>query len=164
MPKQPDTILAIDPGLRELGYAVLDRERVVTHGVIPLRRYPAQKRVREARKALDRWLGWYRPQIVVLEATHAHPTGTFQQVHALARTLAMTARQARRKTVSYPAQTVRKHLVGNGKAEKAAVARHVADRFPELAIYLTQDRQWKVTYFQNMYDAVALALYHRSLR
>ena len=36
MHKNPDTILALDPGLRELGYAVLQGRRLVTSGV----RYP----------------------------------------------------------------------------------------------------------------------------
>lgn len=164
MHKRTDVILAIDPGLREIGYAAVQGPGLMAHGVESLRRIPREQRLSEARKALGQWIDSYRPSVVVLEATHRHPTGTFQSVHALARSLATMARRKRRKVVAYSAQTVRKHLVGNGKAEKIAVAKVVADRFPMLRIYLTQDRRWKELYFRNMFDAVALAIHHRDSR
>jgi len=164
MRKRTDTILGIDPGLREMGYAVIKQNALVAHGVVPLRNVPPPLRLREARKVLERWLASYRPTIVALEATHKHPTGTFQKVHALARALTTNARRHRRRVVTYAPQTVRKHLVGDGRAHKLAVALAVSDHFPILRIYLTQDRRWKERYFQNMFDAVALALYHRDAR
>jgi Holliday junction resolvasome RuvABC endonuclease subunit len=164
MDKKRDTILAIDPGLREIGYAAIQGSGLVAHGVKSLRLIPRARRRYEARKALTQWLDSYRPAVVVLEATHRHPTGTFQTVHAMARSLATVARHRRRKVVTYSPQTVRKHLVGNGKAEKKAVAYAVAERFPVLRIYLTQDRRWKELFFRNMFDAVALAIHHRDSR
>lgn len=164
MDKKRDTILAIDPGLREIGYAAIQGPGLVAHGVKSLRLIPRAKRMGEARKALSHWIDSYRPAVVVLEATHRHPTGTFQTVHALARSLATIARHRRRKVVTYSPQTVRKYLVGNGRAQKTAVAKVVSDRFPILRIYLTQDRRWKEKYFQNMFDAVALAIHHRDSR
>jgi Holliday junction resolvasome RuvABC endonuclease subunit len=56
---------------------------------------------------------------------------------------------------------VRKHLVGDGWAGKAEVAAMLARSYPQLRIYLTQDRQWKERYWQNMFDAIALALHHQ---
>jgi hypothetical protein len=37
---KPKTILAFDPGLRELGYAVLQGRRLLTGGVLALRLLP----------------------------------------------------------------------------------------------------------------------------
>ena len=42
--KKADTILAIDPGLRDLGYAVLSGRRLLTAGVLALRAVPASQR------------------------------------------------------------------------------------------------------------------------
>lgn len=164
MSTRRQTILAIDPGVREIGYGVVKGQALVAHGVRSLRDVPPRARRSEARKTLNAWLAAYKPAIVVLEATHAHPTGTFQRLHAMARALTTTARRHRLPVVTYAAQTVRKHLVGNGRAQKLAVARAVSDRFPVLRIYLTQDRRWKEKYFQNMFDAVALAIHHRDSR
>jgi hypothetical protein len=38
------------------------------------------------------------------------------------------------------------------------VARVVVAKYPELKVYLTQDRAWKEKYHQNMFDAVALGM------
>jgi Holliday junction resolvasome RuvABC endonuclease subunit len=62
---------------------------------------------------------------------------------------------------AYPPQSVRKTVAGNGKATKADVAVAVAYVFPSLRVYLTQDRKWKLAYWRNMTDAIALALNHQ---
>jgi len=38
------------------------------------------------------------------------------------------------------------------------VARVIVSKYPELKVYLTQDRAWKELYHQNMFDAVALGM------
>jgi len=53
--------------------------------------------------------------------------------------------------------TVKKHIAKNGWAKKSEVARAICTKYPELKVYLTQDRGWKERYHQNMFDAVALA-------
>ena len=53
---------------------------------------------------------------------------------------------------------MKKHISGNGHADKKLVAALVAKRYPELKVYLTQDRQWKALHHANMFDAVAVGL------
>ena len=53
---------------------------------------------------------------------------------------------------------VRKFVCGNGRASKDDVARVLVVRFPELRVFLTQDRKGKVRYHQNMFDALALGV------
>jgi Holliday junction resolvasome RuvABC endonuclease subunit len=53
---------------------------------------------------------------------------------------------------------VKKFICGNGHADKMQVATVVVSKFPELKVYLTQDRAWKERFHQNMFDAVALAV------
>jgi len=52
-------------------------------------------------------------------------------------------------------------VVGDGWAGKREVAQAVSGQFPELQVHLTQDRKWKERYWQNMYDAAALAIHHQ---
>jgi Holliday junction resolvasome RuvABC endonuclease subunit len=54
--------------------------------------------------------------------------------------------------------TVKKAICGNGRASKKEVARVIVSKYPELKVYLTQDRVWKELYHQNMFDAVALGM------
>jgi Holliday junction resolvasome RuvABC endonuclease subunit len=67
-------------------------------------------------------------------------------------------KQQRKAVVSFAPNTVKKFICGNGHASKAEVARVVISRFPELKVFLTQDRAWKERYHQNMFDAVALGI------
>ena len=60
--------------------------------------------------------------------------------------------------VGYAPTTVRKFICGNGWADKKSLSEVIALMYPELKVYLTQDRAWKERYHQNMFDAVALGL------
>lgn len=157
-----DTILALDPGLRDLGYAVLRSRRVLTSGVRPLRLLPAEQRLREARRLVRSWIAAYRPGTLILEATYPHPVAGLDAVHRLAASVRSLARRHGITVAVYPPQSVRKTLTGHGWACKWEAAVAVSYRFPALRVYLTQDRKWKERYFQNMFDAVALALHHQA--
>jgi len=45
--------------------------------------------------------------------------------------------------MGFAPNTVKKFICGNGRASKAEVARVVIARYPELKVFLTQDRAWK---------------------
>ncbi len=162
MPKTPRTVLAIDPGLRELGYAVLTGKKLIASGVRPLFLTPRQHRIGEGRRLLKGWLTAHKPDTVVVERTYAHPTGTFHDVHRFATAMLKAAGRRGFRTATYPPQTVRKVIVGNGNAEKREAAKVLAAKFPALRMYLSSDRKWKARYFLNAFDAVALAVFHQS--
>ncbi len=164
MTKTPQTILALDPGLRELGYAVLRGPRLIAGGVLPLRFLPRKSRRRYARTAVENWLRAHRPRVIVVERTYRHPVGSLHDLHLLTRAVERMARARRIAFATYALQTVRKAIVGDGWATKRQAAEVIAARFPALRLYLTQDKRWKERYWQNYFDAIALALHHRALR
>lgn len=162
MRTNPDTILALDPGLRDLGYAVLRGRRLVTSGVLGLRRVPKADRLAIARKNVRGWLKTHRPEVVVVEKTYRHPLPWLNQLHQISRSARNLATRQHALFSMYSPQSVRATVAGNGKAKKPEVAIAVAHRFPSLRVYLTQDRRWKEKYWQNMFDAIALALHHQA--
>lgn len=162
--KRSTTTLAVDPGLRDLGFAVLAGQRLLASGVRPLRLFPRARRREEARRLVYGWIRAYRPETLVLEATHGHSVSGFSAVNRLALSIRHVGLRNRLAIATYAPQTVRKGLVGNGWATKKEVAVAIGHRFPALRVYLTQDRKWKERYFLNMFDAVALALYHQKRR
>lgn len=163
MRKTPQkTILAIDPGLRDLGYAVLRGKVLVDSGVYPLRFLPSRNRPTAAVVEITDWVTHFQPAVIVLEATHPNRVRSLHRLELLARRVRSIAAKSGIPVVSYAPQTVRKSLVGHGWANKRQTAEVVAVRLPALRIYLTQDRRWKETHFQNMFDAVALALHHQT--
>jgi Holliday junction resolvasome RuvABC endonuclease subunit len=162
MRTKTDTILALDPGLRDLGYAVLHGRRLVTSGVVGLRRVPKDARLAIARRNVRTWLRTHRPDVVVVEKTYRHPLPWLDQLHQLTRSARNLATRQRATFAMYAPQRVRATVAGNGKARKPEVAVAVAHRYPSLRVYLTQDRRWKERYWQNMFDAIALALHHQA--
>jgi Holliday junction resolvasome RuvABC endonuclease subunit len=162
MRKAPDTILAVDPGLRDLGYAVLSGKKLVTSGVLTLRAVPPNRRLRTIQGALGTWIRGHRPRTLVLEHIPKRPLDSLAGLPALGRRLRRLATRSRLTLAAYSARTVRQTVVGDGWAGKREVAKTLATRFPELRVHLTHDRKWKERYWQNMFDAIALALHHQS--
>lgn len=162
MRKAPDIILALDPGLRDLGYAVLSGKKLVISGVLTLRTVPPSRRLRTIQDAFAVWIRGYRPRTLVLEHIPKRPLDSLAGLPALGRRLRRLANRSRLKLAAYSARTVRRTVVGDGWAGKGEVAKTLATRFPELRVYLTQDRRWKERYWQNMFDAIALALHHQA--
>lgn len=164
MDKRLRPILAIDPGLRELGMAVLSGRRLVASGALTLKVLPRELRLPEMRRHVRAWLRLHRPRAVVMEKTYPHPVPWLDDVHRLTLSVRRLARRHGAAFAAYSPQRVRASVLGNGKASKAEVAVVIAHRFPQLRVYLTQDRKWKVRFWQNMFDAVALALHHRTVQ
>lgn len=164
MRTQQKTILALDPGLRDLGYAVLRGKVLIESGVFPLRLLPSRSRLPAAVAAVRDWVARFTPAEVVLEATHRNRVKSLDRLESLAQRVRRIAKRHHAAIASYAPQTVRKSLVGHGWANKRQTAEVVAGRLPALRVYLTQDRRWKERYFQNMFDAVALALHHQAAR
>jgi Holliday junction resolvasome RuvABC endonuclease subunit len=159
--KKVDTILAIDPGLRDLGYAVLAGRELLTSGVLPLRHVPAARKLRTIQESLDRLIRGYRPGTLVWEHIPKRPLDTLAGLPALGRRLRRLATRSRLKLATYSARSIRRTVAGDGWAGKREVAEALCGSFPELRVFLTHDRKWKVAYWQNMFDAAAVAVHHQ---
>ena len=73
MRDRDQTILALDPGLRDLGYAVLHGRRLLARDAISLRRVDTSQRLAEAKARVAALVRTHRPTILVLEKTYRHP-------------------------------------------------------------------------------------------
>lgn len=157
------SILALDPGLRDLGFAVVAGRKLVTGGVVALRLLPKEQRLDEARDRVRALMATHRPRAIVVEKTYRHPVPWLNELHKITMSASRIARKKRIVFATYAPQAVRQVVAGNGKAKKFEVATAIAHRFPQLRVYLTQDRRWKEKFWQNMFDAVALALHHQAI-
>lgn len=159
-------ILGIDPGLRALGAAVLGPSGRLADGRVLTapKSLTVPTRLRRLEEGLEELLDLHRPRLLVLEETWPNRHPSLALVHRVARLARRLARARRIRVLAVPSATVRKALLGNGKAGKAEVAHVLAARYPELRLYLRQDERWKEQHFQNLFDAVALALYARRER
>ncbi len=163
--KRKTNVLAIDPGTREMGYAHFDGFELLDYGVRSLRSADGNRQAvfGKVDPIVLRLLEEKRPDVVILEKNR------FSQIRSNVR-LALTvyhirslAKRRRVPVIEYDPRTIRRVVCNNGNCRKMEVARTVAVRYPELKVYLSSDRKWKVRYHLNMFDAVACGLTYQLL-
>lgn len=160
MNRNNETVVAIDPGTREMGYAHLQGLNLKDYGVISLRSKQTHKKDLLERIDIEvtRLLSEKRPDVLVLEKNR------FSQIRSNVRlTLAVyqirsSAKKRHIPVIEYDPRMVRRVVCEDGNAVKIEVARTIAVRYPEMKVYLTSDRRWKVRYYQNIFDAIACGL------
>jgi len=159
MPQKNSRILAIDPGTRLMGVAFLDKGQLIYHGVklIKKGRSPNDN-LQFARRIILRLIKDFKPNLVVVENAFFARNRKAYLLNVLIDEIKAIARRKKLRLVSYAPSTLKKFITGNGWASKDGVARVVVSKYPELKVYLTQDRDWKERFHQNMFDAVALAI------
>lgn len=159
MPKNNYKILAIDPGTREMGIAFLDEGKLIYHGVkVTQKRKSPHETLREGRKILLRLIKDFGPKVLVFKKAFFANNRNASLLNVFVDEIKAIGRRKDLKLVGYAPNTVKKFICGNGRASKKELARVIVSRYPELKVYLTQDRAWKEEYHQNMFDAVALGM------
>src|SRR5262245_11102181 len=119
-------VLSIDPGLRELGYAVHTGDRLLDAGVLSLQGVPPLERLAVVRRALLPWSRAHRPRTLVVEHIPKRPLDQLAGLPALGRLLRRVAKAQRMTLATYSACTARRALLGNGWAGKREVAEAMA--------------------------------------
>ena len=152
-------ILAIDPGTRLMGAAVLEKGKLIYHAVEVINKGQSpNENLKNARKTVLRLVKDFRPQALALEKTFFGNNRNVGLLNVLGDEIVAIAKRKGLKLLAYSPMTIKKYICGNGKAGKEDVARVVVSLYPELKVYLTQDRAWKARFHHNMFDAVALGV------
>ncbi len=98
----------------------------------------------------------FQPDVLVFEKTFFAQNRNSALLNVLGDEIRNIGRRKSLQVLSFAPSTIKKTICGNGRASKEEVARVVVSKFPELNVFLTQDRKWKERYHQNMFAAVAL--------
>jgi len=152
-------VLAIDPGTREMGIAFLDKGNLIYYGVKTIKRSKSpHETLKEGRRTILRLIKDFKPKVLVVEKAFFANNRNVALLNIFFDEIMAIGRRKKLKVLSFVPSTVKKQICGNGRATKREVARVIVSKFPELKVYLTQDRAWKERYHQNMFDAVALGM------
>jgi len=159
MPNKINRILAIDPGTRELGFALLEGKDLIHYGVKVIRNRKSPHIILQAgRKMIYRLINDYTPNILAIEKTFFANNRNSGLLNVFTDEIKAIGKRKGLQVYSYAPTTVKKQVTGYGRASKEEVARVIVSIFPELKVYLNQDRKWKNRYYQNMFDAVAVGI------
>ena len=152
-------VLAIDPGTRAMGVALLEKGDLIYHGVKTISRGGSpHEKLNEGRKIVLRLIKDFKPQIMVVEKTFFANNRNSALLNVFADEIIIVGRRKGLKVLAFAPNVVKKAVCRNGWAKKDEVASAVVARYPELRVYLGQNRKWKSRYHANMFDAVALGM------
>ncbi|MDX9859204.1 MAG: crossover junction endodeoxyribonuclease RuvC [candidate division Zixibacteria bacterium] len=159
MPQIRNSLLAIDPGTRHLGYAGFIGETLDDFGVRDLwYRRNGGDVFTAVTSVVTLLLDQKRPQAVVIEKNNFSQIRQNLQLTLVIGKIRHIARRHRIRVFELDPRTVRKVVCKDGNATKRELARTVTVRYPELRVYLESNRQWRERYFQNAFDAAACGM------
>jgi crossover junction endodeoxyribonuclease RuvC len=158
MHTNPIKILAIDPGTKEIGIAMLSDGELLYYGVKTIRTRSSPGDVlKQAQYIISRLIADYEPQYLAIEKTFL-----IQKSAALlavaADEIKATAKREGLTVFEYAPLAVRKMICKTGKATKKGVAQVIALHFPELTRYVERQTKWETLYYAKMFDAVAVGI------
>jgi len=164
MQKKPERrwrrILAIDPGTRHMGMAVLEGDRLAYYGVkrIPARGSP-HERLTEGKRIVEDMIRDFSPDVLAYEKTFIAKSRSGALLNVLADEIVELATRWKLKTQGFAPSTIKKRIAGSGRASKREVAQAVAEIYPELRAYLPNGSG--SGFRSNLFDAVAITVVAR---
>jgi Holliday junction resolvasome RuvABC endonuclease subunit len=152
------TILAVDPGTRELGVAVLRGGELLFYGVKTVTNRKNPIIVLETISGYIRnLLKKYHPTRLAIEKMFVTQKNSALLV-VVAEQIKAVAKEAKLPIDEYAPTTIRKRLCQTGRATKRETAEVIAARFPELNRYYLRTAAWGRDYYSNLFDAVAVGV------
>lgn len=163
--KNPHRILGLDPGIRQMGVAVIEGDNLLYFGVEVLRRPGDTRRVilRRGGRVVSRMIRDFRPGTLAVERTCFPRNPSSKTLNDFSEVILRVGRKRKLRVVSLASNSIKKHLTGSGRAKKSEVAAIVVSRYPHLAAYLNERPKWKQAFHANMFDAVAVCLAARGV-
>jgi crossover junction endodeoxyribonuclease RuvC len=157
--KDNKRVLGIDPGTKDVGFALLEGEKLIHYGVKTIPRlHTSNEILKEGKRIVSRLMDDFRPEILVVEKTFFANNKDSVLLNTFTAQIRQMGKRKGLKVLSIATNTVRKAVCGNGAASKEEVAQVIALKYPQLKPYLTSDKKWKEKYQRNMFDAVALGV------
>jgi len=158
-----ETILALRPGRREMGIAVLEGRDLVFWGTFGFRAHSGQRLLTAVEGRLQDLVHTYQPAVLAIE----DPTSARLAASPMLRAITdQTRRIAKGKGCPFRAfrpDAIRKQLCGSTKATRVQMVDYIVNQYPHLARYRKESSRWQKEYWTPMFTAVAVALvYARS--
>lgn len=151
-------ILAIDPGTRELGVAILEGEELIYYGVKTVqRRTTPQEVLGEITRIIKQLIDRYAPSILAIEKVISIQRNSSLLIVATDQIKA-AARREELVVYEYEPKVIRKFICQTGKATKREVAKHLARKYYELSQYLNRKSKWEQLYYAKLFDAISVGL------
>lgn len=153
-----EVIIALRPGRREIGIAVLDGRDLVHWAVAGFRAYRGDELLCAVEARLQKLLAAHQPRVLAMEKPSAARISTSPALSmVMGRVCAVAVREGLGVRLCSPGR-VRLLLCGQPGAAHDQVVGRVVAMYPHLARYQRSCRAWQEDYWRPMFTAVAVAL------
>lgn len=158
MSKLSSIILAIAPGTRELGVAVIQNGELLFYGIktVTNRKNP-QTILNAISSHIRNLVKKYRPAHLAIEKMLI-TRQSYALLAVIAEQIKAVAKESNLPICEYAPVTVRKRLCQTGRATRRETAEVLTARFPELKRYYLRTTAWERDYYGNLFDAVAVGV------
>jgi len=149
--------------MHEIGYAGLEQEEVKTFGVHTIKVRTSRKAIlRDAERFIQDLITFFKPNVLVIEKTRYPRSKRSPALHDFGDVIQRYAKRQGMTVLSYTPIEVKEALTGKSRMTKEELApfllREWYPNHPGLWKRLRTDVRNKERYWQNLFDALALAL------
>jgi RNase H-fold protein (predicted Holliday junction resolvase) len=154
------TILAISPGTRELGVAVVANNKLLFYAVKNITNRKTKRAIlQKVTKILNQLILDYEISVLAIKQIESfYPNGDFllatvDHIKKLAKQLKLTLYQ-------YSSKEVYRIVCNDNKVTSQDIAKYLTAQYFELAKHINQTKRysWKTNYYSRLFFAIALGL------
>jgi hypothetical protein len=156
MPKQPTTILAVNPGSRYVGFAAFRGPDLLDWGVRVIRATTPRGTAKIAGSILSEAIERFHPDMLAIKALH--PSRSSPALDHLADSITELARRRRIQVHPYSIGQLKIALLSETKGNKRGLAERVVALYPVLAHDFERETSNVNPYHIRMFEAVALGI------
>lgn len=156
MPKEPPTILAINPGTRYLGFAAFRGPELLDWGVRVIRAKTSRGTLRVAATILNEAIDRFQPDTLAIKQLHRSRSSA--SLNSLTGTMKKLCRRRKLHVCQYSIGQLKQALCPEEPANKRRLAEHVVAAYPVLTHELQREQANLNPYYIRVFEAVALGM------
>jgi len=157
-------ILAIRPGVREMGIAVLDRGEFLDYTVKSFRKskvlktMPIKKRLEQTLSVLPRFVHRYEPKIMAVEAPSIQRQKLSAYLRAVLPHLQKFAQAQGLEYYECSPHEIRKSMCGQCNATRNELTEKLCEDYKEFRKFAQKRSIWQTDYWNSLFCAAGIAL------
>jgi len=163
---KPIKIIAIDPGVKTMGVAIMKDLDLRYWGIKRIRKTGMNKKelLEKTEKILLSLINRYKPDVLIIQKLFFVQQKESPNLKALNRKIRLFAMKNKIQPIEYNPLEVRSFLCQNGRPTKMKAAKTICENYyPFLFCYYYKDlnkKWWQEKYYIKMFNAIALGIYY----
>lgn len=151
-------ILALRPGRRELGIAILDHDELLAWKVANFRQTHLPVLLNDLKRRLHALIQFYRPTVMAMEQVSKKRRQSSPYLDAMTAILQVVALEATLDVRWYGVAAIRQHVCGADRGTGQEIVRRLLATYPELRRSADWTSAWQAAYWMPMFTAIAVGL------